>query len=278
MTISETLQRTISRGGFQLQKYSPQILTAVGIAGLLTAGVLAAKSTLKLEKTLDDANHRLEDVKQAREDGSATQKDVNKAVVRNTTDLVKLYWQPVTLAAGSAVLILVGHNILHKRNVALIAAYKGLEEAFNTYRARVIEEFGEEKDEQFRRGFREIVTEDEKGKKVKTLAVDPSNGEYLFDFGPNNWYWEGNPDTNMFYVTRFEQIYNEKLRAHGVVFLNDVLKSLGIPVTKAGAVTGWVYDKGTGDDYISFGIKDLQASHGYIQLEFNVDGVILDYI
>jgi len=38
MNISPILQRTISRGALQLRKYSPQILTAVGIGGLITAG------------------------------------------------------------------------------------------------------------------------------------------------------------------------------------------------------------------------------------------------
>lgn len=276
MNISPTLQRTLSRSALQLQKYSPQILTAVGIAGLVTAGVLAAKNTLKLESTLDTARERLEDVKSEEEH---TQKDVNRAVAKNVVDLGKLYWVPVTLATGSVVAILVGHNILHKRNLALVAAYKGLEQAFSEYRKRVIEEYGEEKDEKFRYGVRDVVTVDEEtGKKTKSQEVTVPNSDYIFSFGPENDNWNGKHEHNLFFVTRFQNIFNDKLQAHGHVFLNEVLDALGIERTKAGAVTGWVWKAGSGDDFIDFGIKDWQDSNGYILLDFNVDGVILDLI
>lgn len=276
MNISPTLQRTLSRSALQLQKYSPQILTAVGIAGLVTAGVLAAKNTLKLESTLDTARERLEDVKSEEEH---TQKDVNRAVAKNVVDLGKLYWVPVTLATGSVVAILVGHNILHKRNLALVAAYKGLEQAFSEYRKRVIEEYGEEKDEKFRYGVRDVVTVDEEtGKKTKSQEITVPNSDYIFSFGPENDNWNGKHEHNLFFVTRFQNIFNDKLQAHGHVFLNEVLDALGIERTKAGAVTGWVWKAGSGDDFIDFGIKDWQDSNGYILLDFNVDGVILDLI
>ena len=276
MNISPTLQRTLSRSALQLQKYSPQILTAVGIAGLVTAGVLAAKNTLKLESTLDTARERLEDVKSEEEH---TQKDVNRAVAKNVVDLGKLYWVPVTLATGSVVAILVGHNILHKRNLALVAAYKGLEQAFSEYRKRVIEEYGEEKDEKFRYGVRDVVTVDEEtGKKTKSQEITVPNSDYIFSFGPENDNWNGKHEHNLFFVTRFQNIFNDKLQAHGHVFLNEVLDALGIARTKAGAVTGWVWKAGSGDDFIDFGIRDWQDSNGYILLDFNVDGVILDLI
>jgi hypothetical protein len=79
-------------------------------------------------------------------------------------------------------------------------------------------------------------------------------------------------------VTRAQQWFNDSLQLDGHVFLQDVTRHLGFPDSKVGAVTGWIYKKGTGDDYIDFKIKDLQDSHGYILLDFNVDGVILDLI
>jgi hypothetical protein len=275
MNISPALQRTFSRSVLQLQKYSPQILTAVGIAGLVTAGVLAARNTLKLESTLDEARDRLDVVKS---DENATQADLNKAVAKNIFNLAKLYSIPVTLGAASIVTILVGHNILHKRNIALIGAYKGLEQAFAEYRKRVVEEHGEEADAKYRYGLREETIVGEDGKKVKSVTRDDTQGNYVHSFGPENDNWSGRHNDNLFFVTRFERIFNDRLQVKGHVFLNDVLRALGLPDTKAGAVTGWVYEKGTGDDYIDFGIKDQQASNGYILLDFNVDGVILDLI
>lgn len=283
MNISTNLQRTISRSGLQLKKHSPTILTVVGVVGLIAAGVIAAKQTLKLEATLDNSNARLENVKNHLENGDATQADVNKAVVANTVDLVKLYWLPVTVGVASTTVILVGHSILHKRNLALVGAYATLQEAYNNYRARVIEEHGAEADEKYRYGLRDVTEVDETtGKKTKIQTVDDAvtSGDYIFDFGVDNDNWNGTHEHNLFFVTRFQQIFNDKLQAHGHVFLNEVLDALGIPRTKAGAVTGWVYKNPTGvsDGYIDFGIKDLQETNGYILLDFNVDGVILDLI
>lgn len=275
MNISPALQRTLSRSALKVSKYSPQILTAVGIAGLVTAGILAAKNTLKLEETLDNSRNRLELVKEHPE---ATQNDVNKAYAKNIFDLAKLYGIPVTLAAASIVSILVGHNILHKRNLALVAAYKGLEQAFSEYRKRVTEEYGEDVDEKFRLGLKDVTTVGEDGKKVKTVERVDTRSDYIMEFGPGVDSWTGNYEHNLFNVTRIQNYFNDKLQAQGHVFLQDVTRNLGFPDSKVGAVTGWVYGNPNGDDYIDFNIKDLQESHGYILLEFNVDGVIIDLI
>jgi hypothetical protein len=275
MNISPAIQRTLSRATTKLSKYSPQILTVAGVAGLAVAGILAAKNTLKLETTLDVARERLDEVQSSPE---ATQKDVNKVYVRNALDLGKLYWAPTTLAVASTVSILAAHNILHKRNIALVAAYKGLEQTFNDYRKRVVEEYGTEVDEKFSRGIRDVETVDENGKKVRGQSVDASNNAYILEFGPGNDNWTGNHDHNEFYVTRAQNYFNDILPIKGHVFLQDVTRHLGLPDSKVGAVTGWVYKAGSGDDYIDFGIKDFQDTLGYIQLNPNVDGMILDLI
>lgn len=271
MKISPQLQRVFGKTSLQLQKYSPQILTVAGIAGLVAAGVIAAKQTLKLEPTLETANARMEE---ARSDEENSSKAVRSAYIHNVIDLGKLYWAPVTLAAGSTVLILVGHNILHKRNVALIGAYKGLEQAFSEYRKRVIEEHGAEADEKYRYGIRDVTDVDpESGKKTKRVEV--SENPFVFRFDQSNANWNGSDEANMYFVKRFELIFNDLLTTKGHVFLNEVLDALDIPRTPAGQVLGWVHNKNNGDDYVDFGIKDLQKTNGYILLNFNVDGDIL---
>lgn len=269
MNISPTLRRTVSRTALKISKYSPQILTAVGIAGLVTAGVIAAKNTLKLEETLEVAKTRIDAVE---DDAGKTQ-----AYAKNIFDLAKLYGVPLTLGAASIVSILVGHKILHKRNLALVAAYKGLEQAFSEYRKRVIEEHGEEADEKYRYGIRDVTTEVD-GKKVKSQEINIPKNDYLFEFGPGSTdNWTGNHDHNLFYVTRAQQWMNDLLQVRGHVFLQDVTRLLGFSDTAVGAVTGWIYG-GDGDDFVDFKIKDLQETHGYILLDFNVDGVIFDKI
>ena len=85
-----------------------------------------------------------------------------------------------------------------------------------------------------------------------------------------------------------QRLANDQLRAHGYLFLNDVLKDLGIDRTRAGAVTGWVYDPENADKYqndnrVNFHIQPIYRMENgeeiveTIMLNFNVDGVILDH-
>ena len=101
-----------------------------------------------------------------------------------------------------------------------------------------------------------------------------------------NPYFKRDNEANKDFLLRSQSWANDKLRAQGHCFLNEVYDILGFERTAAGAVTGWVIGNG-GDDFIDFGIEDgiLEANRAFnrgeepaIWLDFNVDGVILDYI
>lgn len=87
-----------------------------------------------------------------------------------------------------------------------------------------------------------------------------------------------------------QQYANEKLKAQGHLFLNEVYDMLGIPRSKAGAVVGWIYDRNNpekySDGYVDFGLysgtesnrRFVNGQEYNILLDFNVDGVIYDKI
>ncbi len=282
MNINPKITNALGRSMLQVQKHSPIILTAVGVVGVVTAGVLAARATLKLEDTLDRAKLRLEGT----EDTSAEPNKV-KAVALNYLDLVKLYGPSVTLGAASLVCIISAQGILHKRNAALVVAYKGLEETYNRYRSLVAEEYGEEKDEEFHRGIKTVTTVDENGKKSKVKVfpkVDGQYGAYTFIFGSDNALWNGFQDRNEWFLESQQTAMNDLLRMRGHVFLNEVLERLGFEHTQAGSVCGWITN-GDGDGFIDFRpykLDDKRAKEfgvdepGAFLLDFNVDGIIYD--
>lgn len=287
MNISHTLQKAFGRSLLQIQKHSPAILTTVGVVSVVAAGVLAAKNTLKLEERVDEGGDRIRWTKEQIEEGSVPEAALTLAYAKNVTEVCKLYIAPATLMVGGIVCILGAQNILSKRNVALAAAYKGLETAFDAYRERVREEVGEEKERDIYFGERTEEIEDEKGKK-KTVKR-PVDGQhvaspYRFVYDSTNENWTGWHDQNLFRVTQAQSMYNDLLKARGHVFLNEVLDTLGFERTQAGAVTGWIYDpenpEHEGDNFIEFNIRDYQDDqrYGYIVLDFNVDGTIFDKI
>lgn len=272
--------RLLGRSALQIQKYSPQILTVAGIAGGVTAAVMGAKATLKLEAVVDHHEKEMEVL------ASADQKDIALAKVKYVGNIAKLYAPSVTLGVASVACILAAHGILHKRNVALAAAYKLVEGQFSDYRKRVVEEHGEEKDREYFKGIREVeVKNEETGKVEKKKKFDTITGKsgYARFFDEGSKYWQRVPEMNLAWLRTQEAYFNQRLQAYGHVFLNEVYDALGIPRTQAGQVVGWVISE-DGDNYIDFDIYNpdnanfVNGANIGILLDFNVDGVIYDKI
>ena len=305
--------KVIGNKGFLLQKHSPEVLIGVGIVGIVASTVLACRATLKVNYILDEAESNLDKIKDVKEQVESglipqkngavvyTDKDYKKDIalvhVKKYGELTKLYAPAVTLGVAGVVCILSSHNIMRKRNIALMAAYKAIEQSFYNYRQRVIEEYGERKDYQYRNGIREIdVIEpaytDEEGKKhkagVKTVEVfDPTQrSQYARFFDESCANWCKTPEYNLAFVRCQQTFANDMLKARGHVFLNDVYDMLGMDRTREGAVVGWVISK-EGDNFIDFGLYDVNnpgarrfvnGAEPSILLDFNVDGLIWDKI
>ncbi len=128
--------KVLGRGTLLAQKYSPELLTAVGIAGIVTSTIMASRATLNWRQSSMRVRIALTRARYKR-DNFGEDKAVVKAYTRNTFELVKLYGPSVTLGAASIVAIIGAQGILRKRIVAISAAYKTLESAYTAYRERV---------------------------------------------------------------------------------------------------------------------------------------------
>lgn len=298
------MSRTFHKVGFTLKKHSPEILVAVGVVGTVASAVLACKSTLKVNEIVSESKDSIDKIHVATEKGvteagatySAEDSKKDLAIVYAQTGLkfVKLYAPAALLGAASIGCILTSHNIVRKRNVALAAAYTAVDTSFKEYRGRVVERFGKDLDKELRYNIKAkeveevVVNENGEEKTVKkTIEVGhPSEySDYARCFDETCAGWERNAEHNLFYLRQQQNWANERLKTEGYLFLNDVYKMLGIPVTQAGQAVGWIYDKEcpNGDNYVDFGIYDLYDEqkrnfvNGYeksIWLDFNVDGPI----
>lgn len=300
--------KVVGRTTLYLKKESPKILMGVGIVSVVGATVLACKATLKVEDVLDEVNEKLDAIKDVREkvengelqvtyDEKTCNRDKAIIYIQSGVKLVKLYLPAITLGVAGIGCILGSHNIMQKRNVALMALYKGLEESFEAYRKRVVEEYGEEVDRDFKLGIRrnEItkIETDENGKKkkikeeVKEIDQDGLNcSQYARFFDELSPQWHKIPDYNLMFLRNQQNYANDLLKARGHIFLNEVYDMLGIPRSQAGAVVGWVLN-GDGDGYVDFGMYNINngkarefvnGTEPAILLDFNVDGVIYDLI
>lgn len=304
--IMANLTRTFNRTGLKLKKHSPEILLAAGVVGVVASGVMACKATLKVEEIIDDAKHKIDTIHEVSADPTMAEKyseedskkDLAIVYTQTAVKLVKLYGPSVALAGVSLGCIIGSNRILNKRNVALAAAYATVDKGFKEYRGRVIERFGKELDKELKYGIKakeiEEVSVDEKGKEVSTKStvevMDPNSySPYSIIFDDGNTGWDPDPELTKYFLIQQQNWANDRLKAKGHLFLNEVYDMLGAKRTKAGAQVGWVYDEKNpvGDNYVDFGIFDIYNPksrdfvNGYekvIVLDFNVDGVILDLI
>lgn len=309
LAIMNKASNLMGKTGLKLKKYSPEILVVAGVVGTVASAVMACKATLKVNDILEESKKQIDTIHECAADTSLVEsgryspedakKDLAVVYAQTGFKFVKLYGPSVILGALSITSILASNNILRKRNVALGAAYAALDKGFKDYRSRVVERFGEEVDRQLKYNLKtekieEKVTDPETGKEKKVKkTIEVSDGQFVSPyarfFDESSRYFEKNPELNLMFLRAEQNYANDRLRARGYVFLNEIYERLGIPTTKAGQVVGWIYDpkNGKGDNYIDFGIYDMNREkvrdfvNGYervILLDFNVDGDILDLI
>ena len=311
MQIINSVTRTFYKAKFGLQKHSPEIMVVAGVVGVVASAVMACRATTKVNDILEEAKENVDGIHQVLENKElnkkyeerygevytveSSKKDLAVLYAQTGLKFVKLYGPSVALGALSITSILAGHNILHKRNVALAAAYATIDQGFKDYRGRVIERFGEELDRELRYNIKakeiqetvvgEDGTEQEVTKTVNNIDTKQYSG-YARCFDETCSGWVRDAEQNLWFLMRQQDWANEKLQRQGYLFLNDVYKMLGMQPTAAGQQVGWIYDEKhpIGDNYVDFGIHDLHDKekrlfvNGYeksIWIDFNVDGNIL---
>ena len=316
--VKSLMPTKLGRVGLILRKKSPEIMITLGVVGLSYSVWKIAKAEPKARKIKEEYYSELAEIEEVKDHLISNNKDYTDndyikdrglVAFQAGVDLVKLYGPPVVLGAVSVACIFGSHIIMRNRNIALMAAYTAIDDAFKRYRKRVVEDYGEEVDRRFRLGMRqqEIVVEeeDEKGKKKKVKknvdVVDPNGiSVYARFFGKGySSEWVDTPNYNLSYIKGQQSFFNQLLHSRGHVFLNEVYDALGFKRSKEGALVGWVLGNG-GDDFIDFSIYNCSTPeyrneyscdtiveerqdfvNGYrdsILLDFNVDGLIYDKI
>lgn len=305
--VSTSAAKFAGKTEFTIKKNSPEILLGAGIVGFVGTIVLACRATCRADEVLEFHRRKIKDINDAKEIADADPEgemsyDIeiyrqDKAVryLKTTGSLAKLYAPTIAVGTLSLACILTSRNIMQKRYLGVVAAYNGLSAAFEEYRKRVRDEYGDDLDKHFRYGttYDELPVYDENGKKTKekervekteTGMVIPNDDSCRF-FDSSNPNWDKNPTFSMMWLRGQQNILNDILHTRGHVFLNEVYDALGFPHTPQGAVLGWI--DGEGDNCIDFGLYDpnkesvrrfVNGVDNVIMLEFNHDGVIWDKI
>lgn len=229
-------------------RHSPEILTGIGIAGMITTTVLAVRATPKALQLIEE------------------KKNEDLVDELSSLEVVKTAWKPYVPAAVTgiaSVACLIGASSVNaKRNAALATAYKLSETALSEYREKVIETIGEKKE----KTVRDKVAEErvKKNPVSKSEVIVTNNGTTLCFDPISARYFKSSIDK----IKRAENELNKQMLhdISGYVSLNDFYDELGLDHTSVGDDLGWNVDR----------LIDISFSS---QLNDNGEpSVVLDYL
>lgn len=288
LAVPEVITRAVGKQVLKAKVNSPHILFVAGVAGVVTATVMACKATLNLEKQLDASRTNLHDVKQGKDLAEEQGTYVDKVYYRELTHvyattalrLGRLYGPSIVVGSISIAALTKSHTELTKRNAGLAAALSAVTKSFNQYRERVREEVGEEREMEIYRNMEDVEVEENGKKKTVKQVGDTPFSPYSKLFDENNPNWKPGPDYNLFYIKGIQNYLNHRLQAYGHVMLFEAYDALNFDRTPECFVMGWLRDGGEGSDgFIDFGLDNPNAKtfmfgkESNIWLDFNVDDV-----
>lgn len=235
-----------------VSKHSPEILTGMGIAGMITTTILAVKATPKALDLIAEAEEkRFNDG----HDGRLTR-----------IETVKVAWKPYIPAAitgvTSAACLICASSVNAKRNAALATAYNITSSALSEFKEATMETVGEKKEQLIRNKVAE-----------ERIKKDPVN--------PSTIVVSGNGNTRCFdtitkqrFISDIEsikRIVNElnrrMINGEDYISLNEFYYELGLDGVNIGDELGW---------NVTRGLIDIDFS-----AQLDTDGIpciVIDYL
>lgn len=220
-----------------MKKHTPEILTGLGIVGMVTTTVMAVKATPKALILIEEKK-----------------KQTGSDLV--PMEMVKVSYKcyiPAAITGMASVACLIGASSVNaRRNAALAAAYTLSEATLKEYQGKVIETIGEKKE----KSVRDAIAKDK-------LAEDPvtnrevlitGKGKSLCYDAVSGRYFECDIDL----IKKAEAKLNIRIRDEMYVSLNDFYYEIGLPDIKLGENLGWNIN----DGYIELDFSSQLAEDG----------------
>lgn len=201
--------------------HSPEILTGIGISGMITTTIMAVKATPKAVKII-------------------SQKEEEKGEILTPIETIKVTWKNYIPAAVIGIIstscLICANNVNTKRNAALATAYSISETALRDYKDKVVETIGEKRE----KTVKEAIAQDkiDNNPVVQENIIHTGKGNTLcYDlmFGR---YFTCDVDVIEKAINRV----NRNINIEGYASLNDFYVEIGLEPTEIGDCLGWNID------------------------------------
>lgn len=224
------------------KKHSPEILTGIGIAGMITTTVLAVKATPKALVLLEDAEFDKKD-----ETGEEL----------TVPEKIKVCWKcyiPAAVTGIASVTCIIGASSVNaKRSAALATAYSISQTALNEYKEKVVETIGEKKE----KDIRYKIAQDRADKKPvsKSEVIVTEKGNTLFFEPLSGRYFKSDIET----VKRVVNELNKRMiGGEQYISLTEFYVEIGLAPTEISGRIGWRVDQ----DIIEIDYPAIKADDG----------------
>lgn len=207
-----------------ITKRSPEILTGIGIAGMLTTTVLAVRATPKAMQLIN--NERIES-------------NVNELTVIET---VKVAWKPyipaIITGVLSTVCIISASSVNLRRNAAIATAYQISQTALTEYKEKVVETIGEKREQTVKDKVAKKNIDENPVSKNSVIITDKGN-TLCYDITIGRYF-----KSDIEKIKKAVNEVNRRLVYDQYVSLNDFYSELGLEHTELGDELGWNLDDG----------------------------------
>lgn len=222
--MNQNIKGLVNKTRYFLGKHSPEILTGLGITGMLTSTVLAVTATPKALKLIENKKKELK-----------TEELTPVEVVKTTW---KQYIPAVTTSIASIACIIGASKVSYKRNAALATAYSLSERTLSRYREKVIETIGERKE----KAIRDKMNQDEvdKNKVSGSQVIIATSGDTLCMDTISGRYFKSDMESIKEAVNKL----NRRLTYENYISLNEFYGEIGLDDIKTGGLLGWNIDSG----------------------------------
>ena len=194
------------------RKHSPEILTGIGIAGMLSTTVFAVRATPKALMLIEE--------KKREKKFAGEQPELTKV------EVIKVAWKPYIPAAVTgvaSVACLVGASSVNaRRNAALAAAYALSETTLADYKEKVIETLGEKKAQEVKDAIAKDKIENDPVSPKEIVITD--KGETLFYESLSGRYFKSDYEA----IRSAVNTLNEQLLLDEYISLNEFYEAIGL--------------------------------------------------
>lgn len=235
MNIAKEAGKLLKKAGDFAHVNSPTIFAGIAIAGVVTTVVMTTKATLKAAKVVEEATY--------------VDPDTGEEVDPQLKDVVAMTWKyyvaPVAMAGLTIGAIIMGHNVAHKRQVALAGLYSVSQEALKEYEDKVEKTVGKRKAEE----ARDAVVEER-------LTSDPVTQRNVIATGSGDTLcydtWSGRYfKSDIHKIKHAVDEFNIKLAYGESCSINELYELMGLDEIGGGYEVGWSTSKPLTVRYVS---------------------------